>query len=192
MKIKIKTKANCKIQFIILIIPLFLLVGCSGQEELEDTSLILTDASSMLPTREQIPSEWVGQPPRPGETVNGFVRFGEAEKGSQFLKSTSITFYVNKFTTLEEADRYYSEEVTRFKNGADFSEEFPLSVKNSACFGYERLPVTRSDTNQIEYLGLGICIKKNIVFIVQAISSETKDVKSLVKKFIKIAAKNIQ
>ena len=178
--------------FVLMVISLAFISGCANQEELEDTSLILTDASSMLPTREQIPSEWVGQPPRPGETVNGFVRFGEAEKGSQFLKSTSITFYVNKFTTLEEADRYYSEEVTRFKNGADFSEEFPLSVKNSACFGYERLPVTRSDTNQIEYLGLGICIKKNIVFIVQAISSETEDVKSLVKKFIKIAAKNIQ
>ena len=50
-----------------------------------------------------------------------------------------------------------------------------MQKDNQACFGYERLPTTNSETNQIVYLGIGMCIKKNIALVVQALSSETKN-----------------
>ena len=146
----------------------------------------------MLPTREQIPNEWVAQPrdERSNSTVN-YVRLSQS-KPNEPLRSTNLIFNINKFSTIEEANRYYLEESTRLKNSADFSKEFPLSVKNSVCFGYERLPTTNTETNQVVYLGIGICIKKNIAFITRAISSETEDVDGIINKFIKIMAKNIK
>lgn len=176
--------------FVLMTISLVFISGCASQEEPEDTTLILSNASSMLPTREQIPKEWVAQDDERSDNSINYVRL--SSKSNEPLRGTNLIFSLNKYSTIEEANRYYSRESRRLKNGADFSEEFPLDVKNSACFGYERVPTTNTETNQIVYLGIGICIKKNIAFIVQALSSETKDVKSLVNKFIKIMAKNIQ
>ncbi|MBI2005156.1 MAG: hypothetical protein HYS80_00125 [Candidatus Aenigmarchaeota archaeon] len=154
----------------------------------EQQSLTMKSASEMLPTREEIPTEFVMS------TVND-ISTSVSVSGLEEAKSIStdkiegsfgvisVGYSVYKFSTVEDAIVYHNGLVDNVVQVGGY-EEIKLSSDN--CFSY------KEDYGFEAKMGQGICVEKNVVFTVGFASSNSfKSPDGFIKDGIKLLDKKV-
>ncbi len=169
-----------KIILSLLLIGVIFLAGCtSTTSDQSDKStsqkqqaLITTYANEMLPTRAEIPTEFIMESvidittqTKNDPSISGldaaFLLPTYKIEGSSGLISVDYSIY--KFSTSEDATKYYDRVVSDIVQEGGYTQ-ISLSGK---CFGY------KEDFGFQDKLGSGICVDRNVVFMIDFASSNS-------------------
>ncbi len=153
----------------------------------EQQSLITSPVDNILPTRNEIPTEFVIDSP---EDISASVSASNLEEAKIIstnkiegsFGAISVSYSVYKFSTLESAQGYYNSVVNDIVQSGGYSE---IKLSDS-CFGY------KEDYGFQAKAGSGICLEKNVVFSVDFSSANTfKNPDDFIKDGIKLLDKKV-
>ena len=174
-----------------IVVAFFILVGVSGsinqqqivQEKSETKQFIDKPLTEILPTREDIGTEWI---------MSDAVDLQNERKG--FIEGTTQTFTktsggfntietinIERFDSLENAHQIYSEKNSLIKQAGGY-EEISTGSVSATCYGFKKEGLYSNS-------GAIICYKNNIYFVIQGYGDF--DVEDDTKDMAKVVAKNI-
>lgn len=165
----------------ILLIGIIFLSGCTTQTLTTTTTtqvtqtLITKSLAEMLPTRADIPTEFVISGAGEDATLNaaGFESGGGISTNK--LEGTGgmifVDYYVYKFSTSDYAKSYYDSRIDEIKQAGGYKE-----INIASCFAY------KEDYGFYGENGESICLKNNVVYGADVDSSQTyKQIDSFMK-----------
>lgn len=162
----------------LFLLPVIFLAGCTSQPTTESSktsqqTLITSDVSNMLPARAEIPTEFTTEDIKDitNETnknplISGLdtVLWLQTYKIEGSYGTLSVEYFVYKFSSSENANKYYDMSINDIIKYGGYTE---IDLSREGCFGYKK------DFGFEAKIGEGICIDRNVVFIVDFTSSNS-------------------
>lgn len=144
----------------------FILIGIIGalteeaiREDSKEEQIIIKSPMDMLPTRDEIGTEWVIQK-KEEHTINSNGFNSGAYLDIDRMEGMSLSggyVYVYKFNAISNAEIYYKEEIKKIKEKGGYTEINPSGI-DAECFAI------KSGDYLAGYFKWVICKKNNIIF----------------------------
>ena len=151
----------------------------------KDSTIIKKDPMDLLPTREEIDTEWENiKIDNQGIEASGFDSGADFQMDRMESMSLSVAYiFVAKFDSKNYADSFYSIKINKVKEGGGYTE-ISTSGIDATCFGYKNGDLYEG------YRYTFYCKKSNIFFLTE-VSTFSAWRSGYSKELAKIVAKKI-
>lgn len=135
----------------------------SGTTQAQQQQLVTKSVFEMLPTRNDLSTEWQFSGNGISETINatGFDSGALMSVRKMDVVPTQVIIHIYKFDSIDNANNYYQTNINSEKQSGGYKEK-STSMVNASCYAGEQEMMAGS-TSFI------YCIKNNVVFYLRAV-----------------------